>query len=411
MSTDPSSSALRRQRPFVLFWCARLAATSGYQMLALVIGWQVYALTGSALDLGLIGLIQFVPAVVLTLLIGHAADRYDRRAIVRTAQAIYVIGALVITVALFRHAVTRELLFAAVFCMGCARAFELPTAHSLVPRLVPARLLARAVAGWTSANQVAVICAPALGGLLYTISPTLVAALCVVLFVCAIAFVTLVRVQGAAEKREPPTLSSALAGFAFIRHNERLLGIITLDLFVVLLGGVTALLPIFAKDILQSGPIGLGLLRSAPAAGALLTTIWLSHHPLERHIGPAMFAAVAVYGFAIVTFGLSSWLPLSLFALAVLGASDALSVIIRFSLVQIETPDEKRGRVSAVNYLCVESSNTLGEFESGAVAAWLGAVPSVLIGGIGSLAIAGVWMLFFPALRRIDRFRPADKET
>jgi predicted MFS family arabinose efflux permease len=411
MSVDPSSPALRRQRPFVLFWCARLAATSGYQMLALVIGWQVYALTGSALDLGLVGLIQFVPAVVLTLVIGHAADRYDRRAIVRTAQAIYAIGALVITIALLRQAVTRELLFAAVFCMGCARAFELPSAHSLVPSLVPSPLLARAVAGWTSANQVAVICAPALGGLLYTISPTLVAALCVILFVSAITFVTLVRVRAAAEKREPPTLASALAGFAFIKHNERLLGIITLDLFVVLLGGVTALLPIFAKDILQSGPIGLGLLRSAPAAGALITTIWLSHHPLERHIGPAMFAAVAVYGIAIIAFGLSSWLALSLFALAVLGASDALSVIIRFSLVQIETPDAKRGRVSAVNYLCVGSSNTLGEFESGAVAAWLGVVPSVLIGGLGSLAIAGFWVLFFPSLRRIDRFRPADKET
>jgi MFS family permease len=410
MSSE-TGSALLQQRSFVLFWCGRVAATSGYQMFALLIGWQVYALTGSALDLGYVGLIQFVPAVVLALVIGHSADRYDRRAIVRIAQAIYAIGAVTITIALIRHAVTRELLFAAVFCMGCARAFELPTAHSLVPSLVPSRLLARAVAAWTSANQVAVICAPALGGLIYTISPTLVAALCACLFVCAIVFVTLTRVQGVPEKRDPRTLASALAGFAFIRHNERLLGIITLDLFVVLLGGVTALLPIFAKDILQSGPIGLGLLRSAPAVGALITTIWLSRHPLERRIGPAMFVSVAVYGIAIVTFGFSSWLPLSLFALAVLGASDALSVVIRFSLVQIETPDDKRGRVSAVNYLFVGSSNTLGEFESGAVAAWLGAVPSAVIGGIGSLATAGLWMLFFPALRRIDRYRPANKET
>lgn len=410
MSPETGSSALLQQRSFVLFWCARLAATSGYQMLALVIGWQIYALTGSALDLGLVGLIQFVPAVVLTLLIGHAADRYDRRTIVRAAQAIYAVAAVAVTAALIAHALSRELLFAAVFCLGSARAFELPTGHSLVPSLVPARLLARAVAGWASANQVAVICAPALGGLLYTVSPTIVAALCSVLFACAIVLVSLVRVQRTVKKRDPPTFASVLAGFDFIRRNDRLLGVILLDLFVVLLGGVTALLPIYAKDILQYGPIGLGLLRSAPAAGALLTTIWLSRQPLERHIGPAMFLAVSVYGVATITFGLSTSLPLSLFALAVLGASDAVSVVIRFSLVQIETPDEKRGRVSAVNYLFVGSSNTLGEFESGAVAAWLGAVPSVLIGGIGSLAIAGFWMLFFPSLRRIDRFQPADKE-
>jgi MFS family permease len=406
-----ASSALLQQRSFVLFWCARLASTSGYQMLALVIGWQIYALTGSALDLGLVGLIQFVPAVVLTLLIGHAADHYDRRTIVRIAQAIYAIGAVAITVALIEQALTRELLFGAVFCLGSARAFEMPTGHSLVPSLVPARLLSRAVAAWASANQVAVICAPALGGLLYTVSPTVVAALCAFLFVCSIVLVTFVQVQGAVEKRDPPTLASALAGFSFIRHNERLLGVITLDLFVVLLGGATALLPIYAKDILQEGPIGLGLLRSAPACGALLTTVWLSRHPLERRIGPAMFLAVTVYGIATVTFGLSTWFPLSLLALAVLGASDAVSVVLRFSLVQIETPDEKRGRVSAVNYLFVGSSNTLGEFESGAVAAWLGPVSSVLIGGLGSLAVAGFWMLFFPSLRRIDRFRPADKET
>jgi MFS family permease len=405
------SSALLQQRSFVRFWCARLGSTSGYQMLALVIGWHIYALTGSALDLGLVGLIQFVPAVVLTLLIGHAADRYDRRTIVRTAQAIYAIAAVAIMAALMAEALTRELLFGAVFCIGCARAFEMPTGHSLVPSLVPARLLSRAVAAWASANQVAVICAPALGGLLYTVSPTVVTALCAVAFACSAVLVSLVQVREAPEKREPPTFASALAGFSFIRHNERLLGVITLDLFVVLLGGATALLPIYAKDILQAGPIGLGLLRSAPAAGALLTTVWLSRHPIERHIGPAMFLAVVVYGAATATFAVSTWLPLSLFALAVLGASDAVSVVIRFSLVQIETPDDKRGRVSAVNYLFVGSSNTLGEFESGAVAAWLGPVASVFIGGIGSLAAAGLWMLFFPALRRIDRFQPADKEV
>ena len=200
-----------------------------------------------------------------------------------------------------------------------------------------------------------------------------------------------------------------LAGFHYIRTRRRLLGVITLDLFVVLLGGATALLPVYARDILAVGPIGLGLLRSAPAVGALLIAVALSRHPIERHIGPAMFAVVAVFGLATIVFGLSTSFPLSLAALALLGASDAVSIVIRFSLVQIETPDVMRGRVSAINYLFVGSSNTLGDFESGVVAAWLGAVPAVLIGGIGSLVIAATWMLMFPSLRRLDRFEPADR--
>ncbi len=402
--------SLTQHRPFVLFWVARLCSTMGYQMLAVAIGWKVYELTDSAFDLGLVGLIQFVPAVVLTLLIGHAADRYDRRLIVRTAQGVYALAAVMITLALLAGALTRDLLFGAVFLIGCARAFELPTMHSLVPVLVPAPMIARAVAAWTSANQTAVICGPALGGLIYTISPTLVSALCLVFFTGSITLVTFVRAKGPAANREPPTFASVLAGFEYIRTRRRLLGVITLDLFVVLLGGVTALLPIFARDILAVGPTGLGLLRSAPAAGALITSIMLSHYPVERQIGPKMFAVVAIYGLATIAFGLSTWFPISLLVLAILGTADALSIVIRFSLVQIETPDDKRGRVSAINYLFVGSSNTLGEFESGTVAAWLGAVPSVLIGGVGSLLIAAIWMLIFPDLRRIDRFEPADKD-
>ena len=222
--------------------------------------------------------------------------------------------------------------------------------------------------------------------------------------------VTFVRTQGPAPAREPPTFASVFAGFEYIRTRRRLLGVITLDLVVVILGGATALLPIYARDILAVGPIGLGLLRSAPAVGALITSIVLSRHPVERHIGRKMFAVVGIFGVTTIVFGLSSWFPLSLLALAVLGASDAVSVVMRFSLVQIETPDEKRGRVSAINYLFVGSSNTLGEFESGLVAAWLGAVPSVVIGGLGSLLVAGIWMLLFPDLRRIDRYDPADRE-
>jgi MFS family permease len=401
---------LLHQHHFVLFWIARVMSTIGYQMLALAIGWQIYALTGSAYDLGLVGLIQFVPSVVLTLLIGHAADRYDRRLIVRVAQTIHAMAAILIVGALLTGQLSRDLLFLAVFMTGCARAFEMPTAHALVPALVPPQLVTRAVGAWMSANQVAVISGPALGGLIYTISPVLVGILCVVFFAASITLISFVHSERPAPNREPPTFASVLAGFEFVRTRRRLLGVITLDLFVVLLGGATGLLPIFARDILAVGPIGLGLLRSAPAAGALISTIFLARRPVERHIGRKMFAVVAIYGLATLVFGLSTSFPLSLLALACLGASDAISVVIRFSLVQIETPDDKRGRVSAVNYLLVGSSNTLGEFESGMVAGWLGAVQSVVIGGVGSLLAAGIWMGLFPDLRRIDRFEPADEK-
>ena len=408
-STQPAPGLLQ-QRPFVLFWIGRVASSIAYQMLALVIGWQVYEITNSAFDLGLVGLIQFVPAVVLTLLVGHAADRYDRRLLIRGAQGVYVVAALMLTIAMLTGLLSRNLLFVAVFLIGCGRIVEATTMSALVPALVPPRLISRAVAAWTSANQSAIICGPALGGLIYAFNPVLVTSLCVVFFATAITLISFVQPRLLSEAREPPTFSSILAGFHYIRTRRRLLGVITLDLFGVLLGGVTALLPIFARDILQVGPIGLGLLRSAPAVGALTTALVLSRYPIERRIGPKMFAVVAIYGIATIVFGLSTWFPLSLLALAVLGASDAVSIVVRFSLVQIETPDAMRGRVSAINYLFVGSSNTLGDFEAGAVAALVGAVPSVLIGGFGSLAIAGLWMLLFPDLRRIDRFEPPDEK-
>jgi MFS family permease len=404
------ASGLLQQRPFVLFWLTRVCTVMGLQMLTLLIAWQLYQLTGSALDLGLVGLIQFVPAVVLTLLIGHLADRYDRRMIIRSAQIVYAATALMIVFALLTHRLSRDLLFAAVFLIGSARAFESPTGSALVPALVPGPMISRAVAAWASANQVAVICGPALGGLIYAVDPVIVACVALVLFGAGIVCVTLIRIKGTAARREPPTIASVLAGFHYIRTRPRLLGVVTLDLFVVVLGGATALLPIYARDILMAGPIGLGLLRSAPAVGALTTALVLSHYPVERHIGPKMFGVVAIYGVTTIVFALSTWFPLSLVALAALGAADALSVVIRFSLVQIETPDAMRGRVSAINYLFVGSSNTLGEFESGALAAWLGAVPSVLIGGIGSLVIAASWMMMFPGLRKLDRFEPADEQ-
>lgn len=405
---ETAASGLLQQRSFVWLWFARLFATIGYQALAVVIGWSVYAITGSAFDLGYVGLLQFIPAVALTLIIGHVADRYDRRLIVRLAQSVYALCALVMAVAMLGGWLSRELLFVLVFALGSARAFELPTNQSLVAAAVPLRLMPRAVAAWTSANQTAVICGPALGGLVYAYEPRAVSALCAIFFCAAIVCVTAMRVNRHTPSREPPTLRSALAGFDYVRSRSRLLGVISLDLFVVLLGGATALLPIFAKDILAAGPIGLGLLRSAPAVGALLTALVLSRFPVERHIGRKMFVSVAVFGAATVVFGLSTSLAVSIGALAVLGAADAVSVVIRFTLVQIETPDEMRGRVAAINYLFVGSSNTLGEFESGVLAGWFGPVPSALIGGIGSLIVAGLWMLLFPDLRHLDRFQTAE---
>ena len=393
---------------FRKFWLMRVFSTVGYQMLALLIGWEMYALTSSALDLGLIGLIAFVPSVVLTLLIGHAADRYDRRLIMRLAQSVNLVVVAVLLAAIWTGHLSRNLLFVAVFCIGTCRAFEMPATQALVPLLVPPSLAARAIAAWASANQVAVISGPALGGLLYALDPISVAAACALSFASAIMLVSLLEITRPVAPREPPTFASVLAGFDFVRRRRRLLGVVTLDLFVVLLGGVTALLPIFARDILAVGPVGLGLLRSAPAVGALATTIVLSNRSVERNIGAKMFAAVAIYGVATTVFGLATWFPLSLVALAVLGAADSVSVVIRFSLVQIETPDAMRGRVGAINYLFVNSTNTLGEFESGAVAARFGAVASVLIGGIGSLLVAGAWAVLFPGLRRIDRFEPAE---
>jgi MFS family permease len=405
-----SSSRLREHPQFVRLWFVRLCSTLGYQMMVVAIGWKVYAITGDAFDLGLVGLIQFVPAVVFTLLIGHLTDRYDRRTILRGAQTTMGAAAALLILVFLDPTPRVGLLFAAVFLIGTARAFESPASQSLVPAVVPTALLSRATAAWASSNQTGIICGPAAGGLIYAFMPVLVPALAFILFGAAITLVTLIHIERRPPLREPPSLSSVLAGFRYVRQRPRLLGVITLDLFVALLGGVTALLPIYARDILLAGPVGLGLLRSAPALGALATTVLLSHIPLERRLGITMFAVVALFGLATMLFAVSTWLPLSMLALAVLGAADSVSVVIRFTLVQIETPDAMRGRVSAINYLFVNTSNTLGEFESGLIASWLGAVPSAFIGGLGSLLVAAIWMMIFPDLRRLDRFEPADDE-
>jgi MFS family permease len=393
---------LLAHRSFVRFWIARLTGGFANQMQAVAVGWQIYALTGSALDLGLVGLAQFLPSVALMLFAGHVADRYDRRRIVSVCQVIEAGAAATLALLTLNGTITEHAIFALVAVIGGARAFTMPAQQTLLPSLIPAALLPRAVAANATAGQTAIVLGPALGGLLYVAGPALVYGLCAALFVSASALNSTLRVERRPASREPPTLATVFAGIAYIRRRRELLGAISLDLFAVLLGGATALLPIYARDILDTGPWGLGLLRSAPAVGALSMAVWLAHHPLERNAGRRMFAGVALFGIATIVFGVSRSFALSLAALIVLGASDMISIVVRLSLVQLRTPDAMRGRVSAVNSMFIGASNQLGEFESGVTAAWFGTVPAVVIGGIGTLIVAVLWMRWFRELAEVD---------
>ena len=394
---------LLAHRSFIFFWCARVCTVAAYMAMTVAVGWQIYDLTNSALDLGLVGLAQFLPFVALPLLIGQIADRYDRCIVLRVCQILHACSALTFAYGTFAGWITREIILTILFVVGTCRAFEVPTMLTLVPGLVPRALLPRAIASATAANQSAVICGPALGGLIYsTLGPTAVYLTCATLFLAAALLTGLIRLQGQVQERRPVTMETLFAGFAFIRSQPIILGAISLDLFAMLLGSVTALMPIFARDILQTGPWGLGLLRSAPAIGALSVAILLSRYSLDRKVGPVLFVATAVFGVSILVFALSTSLILSIAALAIYGASDSISVVIRHSLVQIRTPNEMLGRVMAINSMFTGTSSTLGEFRAGAVAAAFGAVGSVLIGGAGALLIALLWMRLFPDLVKVD---------
>ncbi|MBI3146804.1 MAG: MFS transporter [Pseudogulbenkiania sp.] len=398
-------SSLRHFRPFWLYWLTRVCLTSGFQILTVAIGWQVYSLTGSALDLGLVGLLQFLPRVLLVLVVGSAADRFDRKRIVLASlllQAV-VAGVLALGSAGAGWSVSRELIFALSVVIGICRAFDMPTMQALLPNVVPASLLPPAVAAAASANEAATILAPALGGLLYALGAEFTYTLDLLLYLAGALLIARLPVRPQEPSHSRMTFDSLLAGVRFIRRRPDILGAISLDLFAVLLGGATALLPIYARDILLTGPWGLGLLRSAPAVGALAMSAWLMRFPIARRVGQVMFSAVAVFGLATIVFGLSTSLALSLVALMVLGAADMVSVVIRSTFVQLETPDEMRGRVSAVNSLFIGASNQLGEFESGATAALFGAVPAVVLGGVCTLAVAALWMRLFPTLAQRHR--------
>jgi MFS family permease len=397
------TTALRTLPAFMRFWYARLAGTTGNQMLMVAVGWQMYDLTGSAWDLGLIGLLQFLPALLLTLVAGHVADRHDRSRILALAMAAQVGVALVLAAATHGHWASRGLLLVLSVAIGTAKAFQMPAQQALVPSLVPAGVLPRALAFSSAGMQAAIIGGPALGGFIYVAGAEVVYATCAACFVAGGVLFLRIGHPHVPPPREPVSLATVLAGFRFIWQRPVVLGAISLDLFAVLLGGATALLPMFAKDVLHVGPWGLGLLRAAPAAGALCMSLVLTRWPVSRRVGHAMFGAVAVYGVATMVFALSTSFALSLAALWVSGAADMVSVVIRQSLVQLETPDGMRGRVAAVNSIFIGASNQLGEFESGATAALMGPVGSVLLGGAGTLVIAGLWFKLFPDLARRER--------
>jgi MFS family permease len=402
-STDSPVPSVLRERLFVQFWIARFSTTIALHMQAVAVGWQMYDLTSNPLDLGLVGLVQFVPAFLLVLVAGHFADRHDRRRIIAVAQGVAGLASALLAVGAASGLASREWLLGAVFVVGVARAFEAPTLSAFLPALVPPHLLARAVAGSSAAGQTGMIAGPAIGGLLYLVSPILVYALCCVLFLAASVMIFRLDVKPREVTREPVTLERLFAGASFIRHHPIVLGAIMLDLFAVLMGAAMALLPVFARDVLATGPWGLGVLRAAPGVGALIVSALLIHLSFRRRVGHVIFAGVAGFGLATIVFALSTSLILSALALVVVGAADMISVVARQTLIQLHTPDAMRGRVSAVNSMFVVASNQLGDFRAGVVAALFGAVPAALIGGIGALIVVIACWRLFPELTRVER--------
>jgi MFS family permease len=402
VSSEPSSS-LWRHRPFLHYFASRGLSEFSYQIAAVAVGWQIYALTHSAFDLGLAGLVQFAPSALLMLPAGHAADRYARNRVVLVCSALEALATAYLAWSTYMGHVTVGSIYAALAVFGVASAFDSPASAALLPAVTSEEQLQQGTALSTGAWQFAAIAGPAAGGLLYAISPTAPYLAMLVLSLSSAVLIGTMKMRMLERVKEQPTLATLFAGVFFVRSNPAILGTISLDLFAVLLGGATALLPIYASDILHTGPWGLGVLRGVPSLGALLMTAVLARHAIKKGAGLKMFQAVIVFGLATVVFGVSKQLWLSIIALAVMGAADTVSVVVRSSLVQLATPDTMRGRVSAVNYLFINASNQLGAFESGATAAILGTVPAVALGGIGTVAVALLWMKLFPTLRRVER--------
>ena len=404
---------------FRYYWLARLTSTIAQMAMVIVIGWQVYdiarhsmGLKEAALRLGVIGLVQFIPLFALTLITGWTADRVDRRWIARGAVALELGCAAALAWFAWSHTTTLEVLYAVAALLGVGRAFAGPALGALAPNLVPREILPRAIALSSIAWQSGAIAGPALGGYLYAWAPFAPYAASTALF--AVALLGLIAIPPVARTelthgKNP--WAQMIDGLKYVRRNRLVLGAISLDLFAVLLGGATAMLPVFARDVLHAGPEGLGHLRAAPAVGATLTAAFFSIRPLKHNVGVKMLAAVGVFGAATVIFGFSRWMPLSLFCLGLLGAADMFSVYVRQSLIQLYTPDAMRGRVGAVSSLFISASNELGEAESGFLGALIGPVPAVIAGGIGAIAVVFVWSWWFPELRLAKSFDPPDLRT
>jgi len=415
MSDSSTASAsngfsVLRHRNFTLYLSARTLATLAVQMQNVAIGWQVYSMTHNLFDLGLIGLAQFAPFLLLILIAGHAADRYDRRNLIAIALAAQLLCGLTLLAFTMTGLSTVWPVFAVLVLFGSARAFMGPATQAILVNLVPPESFSKAVALSSSSFHVAVILGPTLGGLFYLAGPKTVYVISSALLVAAVVMMCMVKSVKQPSNREPATWHTVLEGLRFVRSRPVVLGAISLDLFAVLFGGATALLPALAHDVLHVGPTGLGMLRTAPGAGAALCSIALAFFPITRRVGMWMFGGVAVFGAGTLVLGATSTFIVALVALFLMGAGDMISVYVRHLLVQYETPDAIRGRVSAVNSVFIGASNELGEFESGVTAGWMGLTRAILFGGAATLAVTGLWAWLFPVLSRMDRFPHEDKK-
>ncbi|MGO6788026.1 MFS transporter [Rhizobium ruizarguesonis] len=404
MSFSPTGDrfAAFRHSSYTRFFFARFLLSFSQQIVSVAVGWQMYDQTGSAIYLGLIGLVQFLPSLLLILVTGSVADRYNRRAIAALCSLVSALCTLALLVMTLMGSFTPLPVFAVLLIFGIERAFMSPAVQSLAPNLVPEQALSNAIAWNSSSWQLAAITGPVLGGLLYGVSAPTAYTVAVIFSVLGAALLYMIPKPVQKTTGETKSWAMILGGFSFIRAEKVVLGAISLDLFAVLLGGATALMPIFARDILTLGPWGLGLLRAAPGLGAIVMAIFLAAYPLKHRAGIYMFIGVALFGVGTIIFGISTNTEVSIAALALMGAADMVSVYVRESLIALWTPDQLRGRVNAINMVFVGASNELGEFRAGTMAALFGAVPAVVIGGIGTLVVAAIWASSFPKLRGID---------
>jgi len=405
---DPKAGRIAFTHPdFVLFQIARFLIVAAVEMQAVAVGWQVYDITKRALDLGLVGLAQFLPGILLFLVSGHASDHFERRKVLSACYAGYALCSGLLLLIAVRGVHSVKPIYVVLVLLGVVRSFNGTASRSIIPQLVPEEHFANAVAWNATTFQAATILGPSFGGILYAAfrGPSAVYAAAMLTAVGALLSMFRIKTRPQVRRREPMTAKTILAGLHFIWREKLILGAISLDLFAVLLGGAVALLPVYAREILHTGPWGLGLLRTAPGVGAAVMAVALAHRPLRGRAGPTLLWSVAGFGICTIIFGVSTSLVFSLIALICLGAADMISVIIRATLVQLRTPDEMRGRVMAVDMVFIGTSNELGQFESGLTAQWFGTVPAVLLGGVGTLVVIALWVWRFPELRKAGELR------